>query len=126
MPLAYLKSAICVWTLPRGLAQDFIYAIILLVVLKIIVGRIIVVEIINGMEITIRGKKYSITKEKVEKAVRNVVPERISKYSVLLHNKPYPIKQVFAATLGISPMEFGTLTAYQVLQNLGFEIVRKS
>ena len=78
------------------------------------------------VEVTIRGKKYLISHDKVERSLEHVGPQRISKYSISLNSKLFPIKQVIAASLEISPMEFGTSVAYQILQDLGFKIIKKS
>jgi hypothetical protein len=74
------------------------------------------------VEVTIRGRKYQVSREKVEDSLKDVLPQRISKYSVLVNGGSFPIKQVVAVALGLSPMEFGSSTAYQILQDLGFEI----
>jgi nitrogen regulatory protein PII-like uncharacterized protein len=77
------------------------------------------------MQVTVRGKKYEITKEKVIEAVRDITPQRVVTYSVSINEQVFPIKQVLSVTLGIPPMEFGTMTAYQILQDLGFTINRR-
>ena len=77
------------------------------------------------MEITIRGKKYDITSKKVLLALQNSDPQRIATYSVEIDGKRYPIKQILAKTLKISPMEFSSMRAYQILQDLGFKILTK-
>jgi len=74
------------------------------------------------MEICLGNKKYEITREKVEVALSDVAPRRVMKYSICIGHRHYPIKQAISAALQISPMEFGTMPAYQILQKLGFEI----
>jgi hypothetical protein len=91
---------------------------------KVKVERIEEVE--EKVEVTIQKRKHIITKEKVEKSMKDLTPNRIVVYSVSINNKVFPIKQVISVTLGISPMEFGTSTAYQILQHLGFKIIEKS
>ena len=84
-----------------------------------------VVRVKIEMEATIRGKKYEITKPEVIGALRDIEPQRVSRYSVMVDGRPFPIKQVISVTLGIPPMEFGTMTAYQILRGLGFEVTSK-
>jgi len=74
------------------------------------------------VEVTIHGKRFAISKKGIEESLKGVSPQRISKYSVLINGNPFPIKQVIAVALGISPLAFGSSTAYQILQGLGFEI----
>lgn len=77
------------------------------------------------MEITIRSNKYDITSKKVLLALQNSDPQRITIYSVEIDGKQYPIKQIIAKTLKLSPMEFSSMRAYQILQDLGFKILTK-
>ena len=77
------------------------------------------------MEITIRGKKYKIFKKKILQALIDTDPQRIVTYSIQVNGKKFPIKQALAKALKISPLEFSTGRAYQILQDLGFEIITK-
>ena len=76
------------------------------------------------MEITIRRKRLKISKKRVENVLKNKEPELKSsyKYFIEVNDKYFPVKQAIGETLSISPMEFGTMQAYQILQNLGFVI----
>ena len=77
------------------------------------------------VEVTIRGKKYEVTRKKIERSLRDLSPRRVSMYSVSFDNRLFPIKQVVAETLKISPLVFGTSTAYQILVDLGFVIIKR-
>ncbi len=77
------------------------------------------------MEITIRGNKYKIFKKKILQVLKGADPQRIVTYSIEVNGKKFPIKQALAKTLKISPLEFSTGRAYQILQDLGFEIITK-
>ena len=75
------------------------------------------------MEITIQGKKYKISREKIEKAIKGGTPQRVTKYAVSIHGQLFPIKQVISETLQIPLMEFGTMTAYRILRYLDYKIL---
>ena len=97
----------------------------LLARVMIVVGVVEAVEVVGveiEVEVTIRGEEYEITRRKITEALRGKKPRRVVKYSVSIDGKLFPVKQVVAVTLQISPMEFGTTTAYQILRGLGFEI----
>lgn len=76
---------------------------------------------------TVIGKiNFEITREKIEERLKNVVPARISKYSTSINSQIYPVKQVIAVTLGISPLELGTTVAIRILKDLGYSIITSS
>jgi len=89
----------------------------------IVVVVVIVVRVEIEVEVTIRGKKYRITEREIVGALSDKKPQRVVKYSVSINGKLFPIKQVISVTLRIPPMEFGTMIAYQILKELGFEII---
>jgi hypothetical protein len=74
------------------------------------------------MMFTLKGKSFNLEKEEVVKAMKNIEPERISKYYVEIHDKKYPIKQVIAQTLKVPIISFTSMDAYNILNRLGFEI----
>ncbi len=77
----------------------------------------------NGIrDFTIGGRKISLSKKSVENALRNVKPESISKYRVMVGQSEYPIKQVLSLASGLPTAAFITTTAYRILTRLGFEV----
>jgi len=70
----------------------------------------------------LKGKSFNLEKEEVVKAMKNVEPERISKYYVEIHGRKYPIKQVIAQMLKVLRISFTSMDAYNILNRLGFEI----
>jgi hypothetical protein len=73
-------------------------------------------------EFTIRGRNYSIQKEKIISALKKVRPEPITKYYVEVNNGRYPIKQVLSEACNIDRIAFTSMDAYRILDNLGFRI----
>lgn len=76
------------------------------------------------MEFTLRGNIYSLMKQDVEKAMKGVLPEQISKYYVEVNSEKYPPKQVLAESLGLGKVEFTTMDASSILRRLGFRLYR--
>jgi len=79
------------------------------------------------MKVTIRGKFYNITKEKVEENLRGIEPEEgKAKYFVEIGGKEFPIKQVLSRTLNLSKAIFNTQHAFDILTRLGLKITETS
>jgi hypothetical protein len=57
--------------------------------------------------------------------MRGVVPEIGRRYFISIHGVEYPVKQVFAAALGLPVASFPTGYAFNVLQRLGFVVIDK-
>lgn len=74
------------------------------------------------MEVKLSNKTREITKEKILQTLNGIIPLRIYKYYVIIYDKKFPIKQIIAETLKISPMAFTSQQAYKILQALGFDI----
>ena len=74
------------------------------------------------LQFTHKAKRYELTKEDFERAVRNVPPARVQKYSVKINRKVYPTRQVVALGTGRPSIEFTSAAAYRILQKYGFEI----
>jgi len=74
------------------------------------------------VEITIRGKVYQVTSEQIIDTMKEVEPNMIQTYYVLIEKKHFPVKQVIRIVLGIPLIAFTSLDAYRLLDKLGFEI----
>jgi len=72
--------------------------------------------------VRIRGKTYSISKEEVNRKLKEIDPEPIRCYYVELFDERYPIKQILSRTLGLPKAGFTTQDAYSALSRLGYEI----
>ena len=77
------------------------------------------------MNFQIRGKGYQLAREDVINATRDSTPEIADsrhKYFVKLHNRQYPIKQVFRLVTGLTSAEFTSHDAHRILTALNFDI----
>ena len=77
------------------------------------------------MNFQIGGKRYEVAREDVMDATRNSTPQITDgrhKYFVKLHNRQYPIKQVFHLVTSLTLAEFTSQDAYRILTALGFDI----
>jgi len=77
------------------------------------------------MQVTIRSKKYNITREVIERRMRGFEPEEGRVYFVEINGKEYPIKQVIKRVLNLPVAGFNTQDAYNILDRLNFKIVTK-
>jgi hypothetical protein len=71
---------------------------------------------------TLRGEQLSLSKDFVERALRNAQPRSIKKYYVTIDGRDFPIKQVLSTATGKPEAGFITTDAYRILSNLGFEV----
>ena len=92
----------------------------------IIVVAIVIVIIVmiqpDELQVTNRGRMFSLSRAGVEASLLNVEPERVTKYGVEMHGQEYPVLQVIAVATGVPKIEWSTVNAYRILQKLGFEI----
>lgn len=77
----------------------------------------------DELQVTNRGKTFTLSLAGVEASLLDVEPERVTKYGLEIHGKEYPVLQVIAAASGIPKIEWSTVNAYRILQKLGFEIL---
>jgi hypothetical protein len=70
----------------------------------------------------LRGKIFAKNKEDFAKAVKGIAPGRIQKYSVVVGNKRYPIRQVLSAVTKIPTIAITSQDAYRVLEKVGFSV----
>ena len=74
---------------------------------------------------TIRGEKFVITRNDVERVLENLDPEPLrgrAKYYIEYKGRAYPIKQVVSAVTGLPRVAFTAMHAYRILTALGFEV----
>ncbi len=71
---------------------------------------------------TLRGKTFDKRKEDFVKAMKDLEPGRIQKYSALIGGKRYPIRQVLAAVTNLPTIAITSQDAYRVLEKFGFPV----
>jgi hypothetical protein len=71
---------------------------------------------------TLRGRTFEKREDDLIKAVRGLKPGRIRKYSVLIGNKRYPIRQVLAAATKLRATVVTSQDALRVLEKFGFTV----
>lgn len=69
-----------------------------------------------------KAKRYELSREDFIRAVKNVPPARVQRYSITIGRTQYPIRQVVAEATGRPSIEFTSAAAYRILQKFGFEI----
>jgi len=76
------------------------------------------------MEFTLRGNDYNLERPDVEKAMKDVLPDPIRQYFIVVNGEKYPPKQVLAESLRLGRVEFTTMDASSILKRLGFKLNR--
>jgi hypothetical protein len=79
-------------------------------------------------EITVKisGKAFTLSKQMVETALRNVDPDPVRSHGVKIDGKVYPVKQVIAAVTKLDRLDFQSAQARSVLQRLDFPLWRST
>lgn len=70
----------------------------------------------------INGKGYTCSKKDVEGALKNISPEKVNTYYIMVRGERYPVKQALAQTLKIGRSTFITTDAHRQLEKMGFEV----
>jgi hypothetical protein len=71
---------------------------------------------------TVGGKVFSITREDVERKLKDVQPEPIRQYYVTVNGKDYPVKQAVELAAGLLRSGFTTQDAIRILRKFGFPL----
>ena len=99
----------------------------IIIVVIIVIGIVVMIQPAESqpdeVQVTNRGQKYNLSRLGVEASLLNVVPDRVTKYGVVIRGQEYPVLQVMAVATGIPKIEWSTVNAYRILQKLGFEIL---
>ncbi len=77
------------------------------------------------MQFVLGGKSYELAFENVVEAANRLLPDYIDgrhKYYVVIDDRRFPVKQLFAEATGLSRAEFITDDAFRHLKKLGFMI----
>jgi len=75
------------------------------------------------MRFTLNGQQLELTAADVQRKLRDLSPEPLQQYAVLVDSVLYPVKQAFEAATGVTRREFTTETARRHFVALDFEIV---
>lgn len=75
------------------------------------------------IRVTNNGKRFVLSRLGVENTMKEVAPQRVIKYGVVIHGQEYPVRQVLAVATRTPEIEWSTTNAYRLLQKLGFEIL---
>lgn len=70
----------------------------------------------------LRGKTFKMRKDDFVKAVKDLPPSRIQKYSVVVAGKRYPIRQVLAAVTNLPAIAITSQDAFRVLEKFGLSV----
>jgi O6-methylguanine-DNA--protein-cysteine methyltransferase len=71
---------------------------------------------------THRGREFEMEQQDFVKAVKEIKPGKVTKYSVVINDIRYPIRQVVAAATRLPVIEFTSSDAYRILRKFGFSI----
>jgi hypothetical protein len=80
------------------------------------------------MLFTLRGQRFELSKEEVERTMGGVLPSRGKYYFVVVNGQKYPPNQVLYLTLrrqhpDLSLADFSNYAAKNVLSQVGFELL---
>ncbi|HEY5288363.1 MAG TPA: hypothetical protein VIJ50_14805 [Solirubrobacteraceae bacterium] len=75
--------------------------------------------------VTIAKRRFDLRRDRVERALRGVLPEPISTHYVVIGARRYPPKQVIGLLTGIDRADFTSHQARRVLMGLGFAVGRR-
>lgn len=70
----------------------------------------------------INSKQYTCSKKDVEQTLKNLSPEKINTYYIIVYGKRYPVKQALGETLKIGRSTFITTDAHRQLEKMGFKV----
>jgi len=70
--------------------------------------------------IVIAGREFVLRASRVERGLRDVLPEPVKDHYVVINRRRYPPKQVVGAVTGLDRAEFTTHHARRILTGLGF------
>ncbi len=68
------------------------------------------------------GKRFSISRDDIERKLKGVQPEQIRQYYVTVNGKDYPVKQALELAGGLLRSGFTTQDAIRVLRKFGLPL----
>jgi hypothetical protein len=73
---------------------------------------------------TVSGHRYELDRDRVQAALKSVLPEPIHEHFVVVNGRRWPPKQVLALVTGLDRADFTTHQARRALTRLGFPAAR--
>lgn len=77
----------------------------------------------DGVDFTLDGTRYHLTRDIVIRSMRRQTPGRIHTYAVDVDGVTFPVKQVLAQSLGIPAASFISTRAQDILTKIGFDVI---
>jgi hypothetical protein len=74
---------------------------------------------------TIAKQPFELNRDRIERAVRHVLPEPVASHYVVIGNRRYPPKQVIGLVTGLDRADFTSHQARRILMGLGFAVGRR-
>jgi hypothetical protein len=75
--------------------------------------------------VTIGGQRFELRKDRVERAMRRILPEPVRSHFVVVSRRRFPPKQVIEVLTGLDRADFTTHQARRTLMRLGFPAGRQ-
>jgi hypothetical protein len=75
--------------------------------------------------VTIAKRRFELRRDRVERMMRQVLPEPLTSHYVVIGRHRYPPKQVIALVTGLDRADFASHQARRVLMGLGFAVGRR-
>jgi hypothetical protein len=75
--------------------------------------------------VTIAKRRFELRSDRVESALRQVLPEPITSHYVVIGRRRYPPKQAIGLVTGLDRADFTSHQARRVLMGLGFPVGRR-
>jgi hypothetical protein len=75
--------------------------------------------------VTIAKQRFELRRDRVERALRQTLPEPITSHYVVIGHRRYPPKQAISLVTGLDRADFTTHQARRILTGLGFPAGRR-
>ena len=79
----------------------------------------------SSKTVTISKRRFELRADRVERAVRQALPEPITSHYVVIDKRRYPPKQAISLVTGLDRADFTTHQARRILTGLGFPAGRR-
>lgn len=76
-------------------------------------------------EVTIAKRRFELRRDRIERLMRQVLPEPLTSHYVVIGRHRYPPKQAIALVTGLDRADFTSHQARRVLMGLGFPVGRR-
>lgn len=76
--------------------------------------------------VTIAKQRFELRRDRVERVLRQTLPEPITSHYVVISQRRYPPKQAISLVTGLDRADFTTHQARRILTGLGFPAGRRS